>query len=79
MVYDFVDLKKLVKENVLDEFDHHYINEFIPQPTAENIAIYIWDKLEPLVRTPNARLYEIEVWETKDSGITYRGEEEDRA
>lgn len=75
MVYDFVDLKNLVKSEVLEEFDHHYINDFIQQPTAENIAVYIWNKLEPLVRTEHAALYEIEVWETKTSGIIYNGEE----
>ncbi len=75
MIYDFTDLKRLVKENILEEFDHHYINDFIEQPTAENIAIYIWDKLEPLVKTDNARLYEIEVWETATSGIVYNGRE----
>ena len=73
--YDFVDLKNLVKENVLDQFDHHYLNDFLPQPTAENIAVYIWEVLEPLVKTDHAKLYEIEVWETKTSGIVYRGEE----
>ncbi len=74
MVYDFVELKKLVNEHVIFEFDHHYINDFIGQPTAENIAEYIWNKLEPLVKTENVRLSEIEVWETKDSGIVYNGE-----
>jgi queuosine biosynthesis protein QueD len=75
MVYDFVDLKNLVKKEILEDFDHHYINDFIKQPTAENIAVYIWDKLEPKVKTDNSRLYEIEVWETKTSGIVYNGEE----
>jgi len=75
MIYDFVDLKDLVKEHILDEFDHHYINEFIEQPTAENIAVYIWNRLAPLVKTENAHLCEIQVWETKTSGIIYHGEE----
>lgn len=75
MLYDFVELKNLVKEQVLVEFDHHYINYFIQQPTAENIAVYIWNKLAPLVKRENVRLYEIEVWETKTSGIVYNGEE----
>ena len=57
MIYDFIDLKTLVKEQILSEFDHQYINDFIEQPTAENIAVYIWDKLEPLVRTDNAELW----------------------
>ena len=75
MVYDFTQLKRLVKENILEEFDHHYINDFIEQPTAENIAVYIWNKLAPLVKTDYAELYEIEVWETATSGIIYNGEE----
>lgn len=74
MIYDFTQLKKLVKEEVLDEFDHHYINDFIEQPTAENIAVYIWKKLEPLVKRDNAHLHEIEVWETKTSGVVYNGQ-----
>ena len=75
MLYDFVELKNLVKEQVLVEFDHHYINDFIQQPTAENIAVYIWNKLAPLVKRENVRIYEIEGWETKTSGIVYNGEE----
>lgn len=75
MLFDFVELKHLVNENILSEFDHHYLNDFIPQPTAENIAVYIWNKLAPMVKRDNVELYEIEVWETKDSGIVYRGDE----
>ncbi|MDD5986757.1 MAG: 6-carboxytetrahydropterin synthase QueD [Eubacteriales bacterium] len=74
MIYDFVELKRLVQEEILSEFDHHYLNDFIPQPTAENIAVYIWNKLAPMVGTEYAHLYEIQVWETATSGIVYRGE-----
>lgn len=73
MIFDFVELKHLVKDKILNEFDHSYINDFIEQPTAENIAEYIWEKLEPMVKRETCRLYEIEVWETKTSGIIYRG------
>ena len=73
MIFDFTKLKKLVKDEILEEFDHHYINDFIEQPTAENIAVYIWDRLEPLVETDNSHLYEIEVWETATSGVVYNG------
>lgn len=75
MIFDFVKLKELVKDNIIDKFDHHYINDFIEQPTAENIAIYIFDILEPLIKQDNCKLYEIEVWETKTSGIIYGGKE----
>lgn len=75
MLFDFVELKKLVNENIIEKFDHHYINDFIKQPTAENIAVYVFDILKPLVKRDNCRLYEVEVWETKTSGIVYKGDE----
>ncbi len=75
MVFDFTELKQIVKDEILIDFDHRYINDFIAQPTAENIAVYIWDKLAPRVDRENCCLYEIEVWETATSGIIYNGEE----
>lgn len=75
MIFDFVELKRIVNENIINKFDHAYINDFIEQPTAENIAVYVWDNLVNLIKRDNCRLYEIEVWETKTSGIVYRGEE----
>lgn len=75
MIFDFVELKRIVNENIINKFDHAYINDFIEQPTAENIAVYVWDNLVNLIKCDNCRLYEIEVWETKTSGIVYRGEE----
>jgi 6-pyruvoyltetrahydropterin/6-carboxytetrahydropterin synthase len=73
MVYDFVELKRVVKEKVVDKFDHVYLNDIIPQPTAENIAIFVWNELKDILKKDNSRLYEVEVWETKTSGIVYRG------
>jgi len=65
--------KAIVKENVLDILDHAYINEIIKQPTAENIAVWIWDKLYTKLKRDNCSLYEIEVWETETSGVVYSG------
>ncbi|EPY6471928.1 6-carboxytetrahydropterin synthase QueD [Clostridium sporogenes] len=73
MVIDFTRLKAIVKENVLDILDHAYINEIIKQPTAENIAVWIWDKLYTKLKRDNCSLYEIEVWETETSGVVYSG------
>jgi len=41
MVIDFIELKEIVKREVLNYLDHAYINEIIPQPSAENIAEWI--------------------------------------
>ena len=75
MLYDFVELKNLVKDEIISKFDHAYLNDILEQPTAENIAIYVWDQLEDKINRPNCKLYEVEIWETKTSGIVYRGEE----
>jgi 6-pyruvoyltetrahydropterin/6-carboxytetrahydropterin synthase len=73
MVYDFVDMKRLLKE-VSDELDHHFINEIAPfdeiNPTAENVAAYIYQRLAP--RLPaGVHLKQIELWETPNCSVTY--------
>lgn len=78
MIMDFVELKNIVNEEIISILDHSYINEIISQPTAENIAIWIWDRLEEKIRRENCRLYEIQVWETEESGVIYRGEKIER-
>lgn len=74
IIFDFLELKKIVYENVIKNLDHANINEIIEQPTAENIAKYAWNRLEKRLNTEGCRLYEIEVWETKSSGVIYYGE-----
>lgn len=67
-----------MKKEVLDILDHSYINNVIEQPTAENIAIWIWKKLEEKLKGTNRRLYEIQIWETEENGVIYRGEKFER-
>ncbi len=73
MVFDFVELKRIVKAKVIDRLDHYYLNDIIEQPTAENIAKYVWNELVDEIKRDNCRLCEIEIWETKTSGLIYRG------
>lgn len=73
MIFDFVELKNIVKKKVVDRFDHAYLNDIIAQPTAENIAMFAWKELVEEVKRDNCKLYEVEIWETKTSGIVYRG------
>jgi queuosine biosynthesis protein QueD len=56
MVIDFVELKEIVKREVLSYLDHAYINEIIPQPSAENIAEWIWERLEKYLTTKDINL-----------------------
>jgi len=74
MVIDFLVLKKIVKSRVLDILDHSYLNDHIEQPTAESIAVWIWERLFSDLNQDNYHLYEISVFETETSFVTYRGE-----
>lgn len=71
MVVDFKELKSLVKEKVIDRYDHQSLNDFFDNPSAELIAIQIW---KDLVAELPVKLYEVILWETADSFVTYRGE-----
>ena len=55
---------------VVDRFDHRYVNDLIENPTAEVMAEWIWRRLvEPL-----GGLSEVELWETASCAVVYRGE-----
>ncbi|HYQ80140.1 MAG TPA: 6-carboxytetrahydropterin synthase QueD [Anaeromyxobacteraceae bacterium] len=69
MIFDFGDLKKMVQEHVLSRVDHRDLNEVLANPTAENIARWIWEVLEP--HLPG--LCEVRLHEIPDSCVTYRG------
>lgn len=49
-------------------------------PTAENLARWCWEKLEPLINSHwrnNITLHRVDVWETPTSVATYSSEEVD--
>jgi 6-pyruvoyl-tetrahydropterin synthase len=43
-------------------------------PTVENIAIDIWNRLQPQVNGGRGRLYGVRVYETPDLCVDYFGE-----
>ena len=45
MVMDFSDIKKIVTSYVIDKLDHNIINNYIENPTAENIIVFVWETL----------------------------------
>lgn len=69
MAIDFADLKRIVRAEAVDRLDHKYVNDFIDNPTAEVMAAWIWDRLA----APLPGLVEIELWETRNCGVVYRG------
>ena len=77
MIMDFIELKQIVRERVLSRLDHAYLNDILPQPSAENIAVWIWNELAESVKRENCRLYEVSVWETASSCVTVRKDDAD--
>lgn len=71
MVEDFGALEALVTAEVLDALDHRTLNEAIENPTAEEIALWIWRRLEP--KLPS--LDELVLWETPNAcAVLKRGD-----
>jgi len=74
LVVDFKILKKRLKD-ILDELDHAYLNKLRAfkgrNPSAENIAKYIYDKLSSSVRPKGLLVKSVSVWESDNSCATY--------
>ena len=60
MVFDFLELKRIVDEKVIAKLDHNYLNEIIKNPTCENILIWICEQLKSEQKLKKLTLYESE-------------------
>jgi 6-pyruvoyltetrahydropterin/6-carboxytetrahydropterin synthase len=74
MVIDFGDLKKAAG-NVLERLDHTYLNEKDPfdriEPSAENIAAYIFHEIVTQMGDLGEMLHSVSVWESESSRATF--------
>ncbi len=70
LAVDFSSLKAVVKREIVDLLDHRYVNDLVANPTAEEMAVWIWGRLTG----PLSGLVEIELYETKSCSVVYRGE-----
>ncbi len=61
MILDFDEISAVVKPSVIERLDHSSLNDLLPNPTAEHIALWIWHEL----RGKLAGLAEVVVWETQ--------------
>ncbi len=75
-VVDMKVLKDIIKAEVEDAFDHKNLNLQVPEfktlnPTAENIAVVIYNKMKPKLDSNLA--LEITLYETPRNFVTYSG------
>jgi 6-pyruvoyltetrahydropterin/6-carboxytetrahydropterin synthase len=78
MLADFVALKKALRDTC-EPMDHVFLNEMKPfdtvNPTAENMAVYIAEKLQETIGAGDGNaveVAEVKVWETDIQSATYR-------
>jgi len=70
-VMDFSEIKTAFKPLYL-QLDHYYLNDIegLENPTSENLARWIWQRLEPNLKG----LSRIIIKETCESGCVYEGD-----
>ena len=80
MIVDLKKVKDIINRTVVDPMDHRFLNyEVTPfdrvVPTAENLAIEIWNRLAPHFSDgEGARLYNVRLYETEDLYVDYAGD-----
>ena len=79
MVMDLKKLKDAINCEVVELYDHRFLNHEVPPfdrivPTAENIAIDVWHRLEPHLNKDGSRLHAIRIFETPDLYVDYFGD-----
>ena len=79
MLVDFKEIKKGVKE-IIEELDHQNLNDLEPfqkgeegNPTAENLARYIYERLKSAIVIPerDVQIALVRVWESPDASAAY--------
>jgi 6-pyruvoyltetrahydropterin/6-carboxytetrahydropterin synthase len=73
MLIDFADLKHAARD-VLAELDHNYLNELpffkLENPSSENIARYLSDRLAERLNTEDRWIYSVSAWESHNACAT---------
>ena len=69
-IIDYADIKEAFQP-LHDQLDHNYLNDIpgLQNPTSENLAVWIWDKLKPALHNLTAVI----VHETCTTTCEYRG------
>ena len=74
LLIDFRILKRWTEE-VLDQLDHKFLNELDyfkkRNPSSEQIARYLYDRIDERARQEKVHLSRVTVWESENSCATY--------
>ncbi len=74
MAIDFKEIRQQVRE-LTDLLDHRYLNEIEPfdkiNPTAENIAAFIFNGLSETLNNEHIRVKALTLWETERACVRF--------
>jgi 6-pyruvoyltetrahydropterin/6-carboxytetrahydropterin synthase len=78
MIIDLKDVKSILERSVVGPMDHRHLNfEVAPfdrlVPTAENLAVEIYRRLESDFAEGPAKLRSVKLYETEDLWVEYEG------
>lgn len=79
MVLDLNRLMEILREEIVTQVDHKHLNHDVPWlagriPTAENVAVAFWERLEPRLRGfEGCRLSRVRVYESRYNFVDYLG------
>jgi 6-pyruvoyltetrahydropterin/6-carboxytetrahydropterin synthase len=76
-VIDIKELAEIIFDEVETPFDHKNLNLDVPEfsglnPTAENIAVVIWDKIRKKIKKELE--LEVTLFETPRNSVSYKGD-----
>jgi 6-pyruvoyltetrahydropterin/6-carboxytetrahydropterin synthase len=77
MVRDLKEIKNVLNTEVIEPFDHRFLNREVAPfdktiPTAENIAVEIWKRLDSKLSIGSSRLHAVRLHETSDFSVEVR-------
>jgi 6-pyruvoyltetrahydropterin/6-carboxytetrahydropterin synthase len=70
MVCDFKVVKKLLDANLPD---HQLLNDWVENPTAENLAQFLFKKIGAELAKMNLTLKTLEIWESDNAAAIVEG------
>ena len=70
MVCDFKVIKKLLDDQLPD---HRFLNDEVENPTAENLAQYLFKKAGEKLAEKGLKLKTLEIWESENAAAIMEG------
>ena len=73
LLVDFAGLKEIASRWVR-KLDHQYLNDVLPDmnPTTENIARYLFRKVQGEIDSEGLKVSRVRVWEARDACASYQ-------